>query len=118
MIEAYLEWLVLERRSPDDKAETALAWHYLETVLALLQAAPKDSVSSGSGPAASSGLLGPARAKLVNLLQTHSNYSPHQILARIQALPLYNEKIILYQKVRSFPCFQCLYLTPYILFSR
>jgi hypothetical protein len=100
MVEAYLEWLVLERKANDDKAESALAWHYLETVLALLQTTSKESVSSGSGAPAASGLLGPARVKLVNLLQSHSNYSPHQILARIQNLPLHNEKIILYQKVR------------------
>jgi hypothetical protein len=92
--EAYLEWLVLERKVSDDKAESALAWHYLDTVLSLVQ--PKDATQAPN--AASSTQISASRAKLLSFLQSHNNYNPHPLLARIQPLPLWNEKIVLHQR--------------------
>lgn len=92
--ETYLEWLVLEKKQLEEKGESALAWHYLDTVLALVQ--PKDSTSAPN--AAASSLISAARTKLINFLQAHFNYNPHPLLARIQPLPLWNEKIILHQR--------------------
>eukprot|EP01122_Echinamoeba_exundans_P015325 TRINITY_DN7219_c0_g1_i1.p1 TRINITY_DN7219_c0_g1~~TRINITY_DN7219_c0_g1_i1.p1 ORF type:complete len:889 (+),score=142.27 TRINITY_DN7219_c0_g1_i1:40-2706(+) len=92
--EAYLEWLVLERKVSDDKAESALAWHYLDTVLGLVQ--PKDATQAPN--AANSTQISSSRAKLLNFLQSHFNYNPHPLLARIQPLPLWNEKIVLHQR--------------------
>jgi len=99
MQEAYLEWLVLEKKHSDDKTESALAWHYLDTVLTLVSSSQKERDSSATVSTASVALLQQARSKLLHFLQTHSLYAAHALLARIQPLPLHNEKIVLYQKI-------------------
>lgn len=93
--ESYLEWLVFDRKQADEKVESALAWHYLETVLGLIQ--PKDA--SNFAMTTSSAIIANARMKLSSFIGSHQLYNPHPILARIQMLPLWNEKIILHQRL-------------------
>jgi len=106
MQESYLEWLVLERKVCDEKTESALAWHYLDTVLALIASTQKERERQNTSVASSSltgsvALLQQARTKLLHFLQSHNHYPGHPLLSRIQPLPLHNEKICLYSKVPS-----------------
>lgn len=129
ILEQYLEYLVFDLSVEDEKVETALAWHYMSlippseaagfdfstssgAIPASMIASSSAAVASSSNAAASSSTdssrtdkrdlktsMSGERKKLLNLLEQKTHYNAAALLARIEPLPLYQEKIALYERL-------------------
>eukprot|EP01087_Luapelamoeba_hula_P011785 TRINITY_DN3247_c0_g1_i1.p1 TRINITY_DN3247_c0_g1~~TRINITY_DN3247_c0_g1_i1.p1 ORF type:complete len:893 (-),score=115.89 TRINITY_DN3247_c0_g1_i1:54-2732(-) len=91
----YLEHIILDLHSTDERYHTKLAQLYLEIVSNLFSTLP---ASSSKTPAAGSepGLLGKMRAKLLDFLRKSRYYNVDLLLHRTKEEPLYDELVILY----------------------
>jgi len=86
----YLEYLVFTQKSTSEKIHSHLAVLYLDQVLALLQAEPKDWAA-----------LDAARTSFQTLLQDSCLYRTQMLLGKIKQTELHKETAILYGKLEE-----------------
>lgn len=102
LIEQYLERLVFELSTNDEKTETALAWLYLSLIPPEQLNSPQNNTNKplqAASSSSSASTIGPERQKLLTLLEQKNSYNAASVLARIESLPLPYAKIALYEKL-------------------
>eukprot|EP00698_Gefionella_okellyi_P022229 TRINITY_DN7336_c0_g1_i1.p1 TRINITY_DN7336_c0_g1~~TRINITY_DN7336_c0_g1_i1.p1 ORF type:complete len:869 (-),score=158.65 TRINITY_DN7336_c0_g1_i1:640-3246(-) len=97
LVEAFLEFLVIEENVADEVYSTQLVNRYLDTVLTLV---PSDYATSKQRrqPGSEPGLLGKTRGKLYRFLEWSSYYNVDAVLQRVENSPLYEECVLVYGK--------------------
>lgn len=115
----FLEYLVWEKKEEGEEIHTQLAREYIRVILGLREEnenelaiftmdmdpsndtdpLEKPLIRKRCVPGTEGSLLGSVRASLIRLLQTSRHYDPMEVLKLIYPTSLYEEKVLLYQRL-------------------
>ncbi|KNC56116.1 vesicle fusion protein [Thecamonas trahens ATCC 50062] len=98
--QAYLEYVVFDRKSTSSKLHNKLAFTYLNAVVTALKAAPRAKSAGPVKVANERGTLATVRGQLLDFLRASTHYEPARILSRLAQLKLeetelYEERAVL-----------------------